>query len=74
MNNENHAIIAREVGIGGDILQPLLPSSHRHPEGRNAFAHIWVCLRAKFGDTRLVPDQYLQEVLDYIQYLVANPF
>jgi len=74
MNDENHTIIARAVGIGGDILQPLLPASQRHPEGRNAFAHIWVCLRAKFGDTRLVPDQYLQDVLDYIQYLVANPF
>ena len=71
---DNFKIIARAVGIGGDILQPLLPPSPRHPEGRNAYAHIWVCLRKKFGEVRQVPDMHIQEILDYIQYLISNPY
>ncbi len=74
MNEDNFKIIARAVGIGGDILQPLLPPSPRNPEGRNAYAHIWVCLRNKFGEVRDVPDMHIQEILDYIQYLISNPY
>jgi len=74
MNDENHAILAKAVGIAGDILQPKLPPSSRHPEGRNAYAHIWVCIRNRFGNTRQIPDEMLNEVFAYIEYLVQNPF
>jgi hypothetical protein len=74
MNKENQQLVAQAVGIGGDILQPLLPPSPRHPSGRNAYAHIWLCIKNKFGAYRELPDESVSELIAYIEYLVTNPF
>ena len=74
MNKENQNLISKSVGSGGDILQPLLPPSPRHPKGRNAYAHIWLCIKNKFGTYRELPDEKVSEIIAYIEYLVANPF
>ena len=74
MNEDNFKIITRAVGIGGDILQPLLPPSSRHPTGRNAYAHVALCVKKKFGLSYkdIVDDDY-QKVVEYIDFLKKNP-
>ncbi len=73
MNQENWQRIAQTVGVAGDILTKTLPFSPRHPHGRNGYAHIWVCLRNRFGEVKELDDSMLPEVLNFIQYLVDNP-
>tara|TARA_R110000751_G_scaffold153881_3_gene258957 strand:- start:3664 stop:3888 length:225 start_codon:yes stop_codon:yes gene_type:complete len=73
MNEDNWKLIAKAVGLGGDILSHTLPYSPRHPNGRNGYAHIWVCLRHRFGDTKSLPDSELTNVLEYIEWIVHNP-
>jgi len=73
MNNENWKKVVASVGIGGDILTQTLPYSPRHPKGRNGYAHIWLCLKHRFGDAKLLPDSELPTVLEYIEWLVLNP-
>ena len=74
MNRENASKLWKIIQEAGDYLQDQLPEHPHHPKGRNAYAHIWVCLRNKFGEVRQVPDMHIQEILDYIQYLISNPY
>ena len=73
MNETNWNMVVQAVGIGGDILTQTLPYSPRHPNGRNGYAHLWLCLKHKFGETKLLPDSQVNEVLEYIEWLVKNP-
>ena len=73
MDYEQQCVLVQHIGISGDILQPLLPQSQRHPNGRNAYAHLWVCLRHKYGDYKLLPNEQLSELMAYVNWLVANP-
>ena len=74
MNEDTFKIITRAVGIGGDILQPLLPPSPRHPTGRNAYAHISLCIKEKFDQSyKDISDDKFESVISYIEYLLKNP-
>ncbi len=73
MNEDNWKVVCTAVGLGGDILTETLPYSPRHPRGRNGYAHIWLCLKHKFGETKSLPDSELHTVLAYIEWLVQNP-
>ena len=73
MNEQNWQRITHTVGIAGDILTKTLPFSPRHPNGRNGYAHIWVCLRNRFGEVKDLDDNMVNEVLSVIQWLVDNP-
>ena len=58
----------------GDYLQGQLPDHPNHPKGRNPYAHIAICVKSKFGQSyKEIPDERMNEVLDYIDYLVENP-
>jgi len=73
MNKENQQVVSRAVGLAGDILMETLPPSPRHPAGRNGYAHVWLGIKHRFGDYKLLPDGRLQEVLDYVLWVVQNP-
>ena len=74
MNEENSKRIWAYMQKAGDRLVGKLPPSRRHPKGRNPYAHIAICVRSKFGMTyKEIPDERLDEVIEYIEHLVHNP-
>jgi hypothetical protein len=74
LNEENKKIIWKKIQSTGDLLQPLLKPSPFHPKGRNAYAHIAICIKQKFGlSYKDIPDEKYKEVIAYIEYLLANP-
>ena len=74
MNEGNKKIIWKKIQSTGDLLQPLLKPSSFHSKGRNAYAHIALCIKKKFGlSYKDIPDEKYEEVIFFIDYLLANP-
>ncbi len=74
MNDENSKKIWIYMQGAGDKLLGKLPPSRYHPKGRNPYAHIAICVKKKFGQTyKEIPDDRIDEVIRYIDYLVENP-
>ena len=74
LNEENRKIIWKKIQSTGDLLQPLLKPSPFHPKGRNAYAHIAICIKQKFGQSyKDISDEKYKEVIKYIDDLLANP-
>ena len=75
MNEENAKSLWKAIQKAGEMLDGKLPPSPKHPNGRNAFAHLPLCIKSEFGMTyKDIPDERIGEVLDYLVYLVENPF
>ena len=74
MNEENRKIIWSKIQITGNLLQNLLKPSFFHPKGRNAYAHISLCIKDKFNRSyKDIPDEKVEEVIKYIDHLLKNP-
>ena len=74
MNEGNKKIIWKKIQSTGDLLQPLLKPSSFHSKERNAYAHIALCIKKKFGlSYKDIPDEKYEEVIFFIDYLLANP-
>ncbi|HJM66689.1 MAG TPA: hypothetical protein QF555_04010 [Candidatus Thalassarchaeaceae archaeon] len=74
MNDENSKKIWIYMQGAGDKLLGKLPPSRYHPKGRNPYAHIAICVKKKFGQSyKEIPDDRIDEVIRYIDYLVENP-
>ena len=74
MNEENAKKIWSYIQESGDKLVGKLSSSRNHPKGRNPYAHVAICVKNKFGQSyKEIPDERMNEVLEYIDYLVENP-
>ena len=80
MINKQLITIIIFCGIGFAIqltdkkLQPLLKPSHYHPNGRNAYAHIALSIKEKFGKSyKDISDDKLDEVFIHIEYLLEKP-
>ena len=74
MNEDNKKVIWRKIQSTGDLLQPLLKPSPFHPKGRNAYAHIALCIKEKFGlSYKDIPDEKYNDVIKYIEFLKQNP-
>ena len=55
-------------------LKGQLPDHPNHPKGRNAYAHVAICVKSKFQKSyKDIEDEKFQEVLDYIEFLKKNP-
>ena len=74
MNKENSAKLWKVIQEAGDYLQGKLPDHPNHPKGRNSYAHVASCIKAKFGSSYkdLHDDQY-NEIMSYISFLKENP-
>ena len=73
MNENKKKIIWKKIQTTGDLLQPLLKPSPFHPKGRNAYAHIALCVKEKFGQSyKEIPDEKYEEVIQFIDYLLAH--
>jgi hypothetical protein len=74
MNEANAKYLWKYMQKAGDYLADQLPSHPNHPKGRNAYAHVAICIKNKFKISyRDIDDKKLQEVIDYIEYLKNNP-
>ena len=74
MNDENSKKLWTYIQKSGDKLVGKLPPSRYHPKGRNPYAHIAICVKKKFGKSyKEIPDEMIQEVIEFIDYLVENP-
>ena len=74
MNKENSSKLWKMIQEAGDYLQSKLPDHHSHPKGRNAYAHVALCIKNKFGLSYkdIIDDDY-QKVVEYIDFLKKNP-
>ena len=58
----------------GDYLQNKLPNSHVHPKVRNPYAHVFLCVKNKFGVSyKDINDKDFNKVVEYIDFLKKNP-
>ena len=74
MSPENARKIWQIILDAGDYLHGQLPDHPNHPKGRNAYAHIAICIKNKFENTyKDIPDDKFNEVIDYIEFLKKNP-
>ena len=74
MNKENKTKLWKTIQEAGDYLVNKLPDHPNHPNGRNPYAHVAICIKNKFGlSYKDIADEELQTVLNYIEYLKKNP-
>ena len=74
MNKENAGELWKIVQEAGDYLHGQLPDHPNHPQGRNPYAHVAICVKEKFGNSyKDIPDEQLDVVLKYIEFLKKNP-
>ena len=71
MNKDNASKLWKIIQEAGDYLNGQLPD---HPKGRNAYAHVAICVKNKFKSSyKDIPDERFNEVTDYIEFLKKNP-
>ena len=74
MNKENANKLWKTIQEAGDYLQGQLPDHPNHPQGRNPYAHVALCVKEKFKSSyKDIPDEKLEEVLSFIDFLKNNP-
>ena len=74
MNESNRKYLWQCIQKAGDYLNGQLPSHPNHPNGRNPYAHVAICIKNKFNISyKGIDDNKLEEVLEYIEYLKDNP-
>ena len=74
MNPENAKIIWKYIQDAGDFLRDKLPSHPNHPKGRNPYAHVALEIKTHFKMTyKDIPDEKMDQVINFIDYLKKNP-
>ena len=74
MNKVNSSKLWKIIQEAGDYLNGKLPDHPNHPKGRNAYAHVAICVKNKFKSSyKDIPDEKFNEVTDYIEFLKKNP-
>ena len=74
MNKENASKLWKMIQEAGLYLQGQLPDHPNHPKGRNAYAHVAICIKSKFNlSYKDIPDEQFDKVLEYINCLKQNP-
>jgi len=74
MNKENASKLWKIIQEAGDFLSGQLPDHPNHPNGRNPYAHVALCVKEKFNDSyKDIPDERFDEVIKFINFLKNNP-
>ena len=74
MSPEKSQKLWKIIQEAGDYLVGQLPDHPNHPKGRNAYAHVAICIKNKFENSyKDIPDERFNEVIDYIEFLKKNP-
>ena len=74
MSPDNARKIWSLILEAGDYLEGQLPEHPNHPNGRNSYAHVAICIKSKFkASYKDISDEKYNEVIKYIKYLKQNP-
>ena len=74
MTPENSQKLWKIIQEAGDYLVGQLPDHPNHPKGRNPYAHVAICVKSKFNTSyKDIPDDQLDDVIKYIEFLKENP-
>ena len=74
MNKENANKLWKIIQKAGDHLQGKLPDHQNHPQGRNPYAHVALCIKNNFNASyKDISDEKFNEVIDFIEFLKKNP-
>ena len=74
MHEENAKKIWQLILESGDSLKGMLPDHPNHPKGRNPYAHISLEIKNKYGCSyRDIPDDQINKLIEFINYLKKNP-
>ena len=74
MNIENASKLWKIIQEAGDYLVGQLPDHPNHPNGRNPYAHVAICIKSKFNASyKDIPDEQYAQVVKYIEFLKENP-
>ena len=74
MNKENSTKLWKIIQEAGDYLKSKLPDHPNHPKGRNAYAHVALCVKNKFGlSYKDISEEEYQKVMEYIDFFKKNP-
>jgi|TARA_X000000368_G_scaffold218030_1_gene172088 hypothetical protein len=74
MHEENAKKIWQLILETGDSLKGVLPDHPNHPKGRNPYAHISLEIKNKYGCSyKDIPDDQLNELIKFIDFLQKNP-
>ena len=74
MNKENSTKLWKKIQEAGDYLKSKLPDHPNHSKGRNAYTHVALCVKNKFGlSYNDISDEDYQKVIEYIDFLKKNP-
>tara|TARA_A100000164_G_C21367943_1_gene522794 strand:+ start:243 stop:470 length:228 start_codon:yes stop_codon:yes gene_type:complete len=74
LQKKNSVKIWKIIQEAGDFLRNKLPNHPDHPQGRNPYAHVALCIKTKFNRSyKDIDDEKFNEVVDYIEYLKNNP-
>ena len=74
MKKDNASKLWKIIQEAGDYLDGKLPHHPNHPNGRNPYAHIAICIKSKFNNSyKDIDDEKYNEVIEYIEYLKNNP-
>ena len=74
MNQDNKKYLWKLIQLTGDSLINKLPDHPNHPNGRNPYAHVAICVKSKFNASyKDIPDEQFDEVIKYIEFLKENP-
>ena len=74
MNEKNRKFLWTLIQTTGETLLGKLPNHPNHPNGRNPYAHVALCVKEKFKSSyKDIPDEKLEEVLNFIDFLKNNP-
>ena len=74
MNEDNKKRIWTRIQLIWGEIQSLLKPSPFHPKGRNAYAHIALCIKNKYGCSyKDIPDEQYEDLNLFLDYLNKNP-
>ena len=74
MNKENASKLWKIIQEAGDYLLGQLPDHPNHPNGRNPYAHVALCVKEKFNASyKDIEDKKLEDVIKFIDFLKKNP-
>ena len=74
MSPDNARKIWTLIQEAGHYLVGQLPDHPNHPKGRNPYAHVAICVKSKFNASyKDIPDDQLDDVIKYIEFLKENP-
>ena len=75
MNAENCKLIAERIKIAAKNLEGKLPTSPKHPKGRNPYAHVPSVIKSVLGMSyKDAPDALFEHVIMIIEHCEKKPF